>query len=114
MPGSEPSHRQCLPSPATVEAGEGAYARTNIWSLFTVSDKSNRSDAKKEKCRLFTTRSANILYGRITGEGKLTTEVPTTHAGHMAGKASKTVLAHKAVAKKPPRRTTKTAVSKPG
>jgi len=42
----------------------------------------------------------------------LTTEAPGTHAGRMAGKASKRVLARKAVAKETSRKAAKTAVSK--
>lgn len=42
----------------------------------------------------------------------MTTEAPGTHAGRMAGKASKRVLAHKAVAKETSRKAAKTAVSK--
>jgi hypothetical protein len=43
---------------------------------------------------------------------KLTTESPGTHAGRMAGKGSKRVLAHKAAAKKTSRKAAKTVVSK--
>jgi hypothetical protein len=42
----------------------------------------------------------------------LTTEAPGTHAGRMAGKASRRVVAHKAVAKETAMKAAKTAVSK--